>query len=227
MSERGHSAEDVRNASRLLKGNGFETGIQIMPGLPGDTLESSLHTVDEVIKLKPDFVRIYPAVVIKDTGLADLYKKGAFKPLTLSNAITACKIMLMKFDINNIPVIRIGLQPTSSLTEKDVILDGPFHPALRQLIESEIAYDMMIYSIKGQVARGKWQGAIFFISHKELSNFIGQKRANLKRLKSETGLMVDVKADAGLEPGKVIFDNGFKKIYIERKEWLYLVCGEK
>ncbi|MBI3813007.1 MAG: radical SAM protein, partial [Nitrospinae bacterium] len=145
MSERGHSAEDVRNSSRLLKSYGFKVGIQVMPGLPGDTLESSLYTADEVIKLKPDFVRIYPAVVIKDTGLADLYQKGVFKPLTLYDAIGVCKIMLMKFETNNIPAIRIGLQPTSSLIEKDVILDGPFHPALRQLIESEIAYDMMRY----------------------------------------------------------------------------------
>jgi histone acetyltransferase (RNA polymerase elongator complex component) len=241
MSERGHSAEDVRNSYRLLKSYGFETGIQIMPGLPGDTVESSLYTADEIIKLKPDFVRIYPTVVIKDTGLADLYQKGAFKPLTLFNAIRVCKIMLMKFEINNIPVIRIGLQPTSSLIEKEVILDGPFHPALRQLIESEIAYDMMRYAIdEGRKTKDEGRGTrdesrhssivsrpsslvprpSFLIPPSELSNFIGQKRANLKRLESETGLKVDVKADAGLEPGKGIFDNGFKKIYIERKEWL-------
>ncbi|MBI3815496.1 MAG: hypothetical protein HY279_13655, partial [Nitrospinae bacterium] len=125
---------------------------------------------------------------------------------------------------NNIPAIRIGLQPTSSLIEKDVILDGPFHPALRQLIESEIAYDMMRYAIyrsqKSEARSQKLKHGTFFTSSIELSNFIGQRRANLKRLESETGLKVAVKADAGLESGKVIFDNGFKKIYIERKDWL-------
>ena len=91
----------------MLKSQGFEVGIQIMPGLPGDTFESSLYTVDEVIKLKPDFVRIYPAVVIKNTGLADLYLSGSFKPLSLGNAVKLTKILLISFEANNIPVIRI------------------------------------------------------------------------------------------------------------------------
>ncbi|MBI3582424.1 MAG: radical SAM protein [Nitrospinae bacterium] len=229
LSERGHSADDIRSSCKLLKSHGFEVGIQIMPGLPGDTFESSLYTAYEVMKLKPDFVRIYPAVVIKNTGLADLYLSGSFKPLSLGDAVRLAKYLLIRFEVNNIPVIRIGLQPASSLMEKDVILDGPFHPAFRQLVESEIAYDMMKHIIKGQGASlplqvvsrgGKGQGTTFFISHRELSNFIGQKRSNIKKIESEFDFKVDIKSDSNLKSGEAIFDNSLKKIYIKRKEVL-------
>ncbi len=220
LSERGHSSDDVKNSCRLIKAHGFEAGIQIMPGLPGDTFESSLYTADEVIKLKPDFVRIYTSIVIKNTGLADLYIRGAFKPLSLGNAVKLSKYLLMRFEINDIPVIRIGLQPTSSLMEKDVILDGPFHPAFRQLIESEIAYDIMKYAILSMQSAYNTtlsHRASFFTSYRELSNFIGQKRSNIKMLESEFGIKVDVKANGRLKSGEVVFDNSTKNIYIERK----------
>ena len=217
LSERGHSADDIRSSCKMLKSQGFEVGIQIMPGLPGDTFESSLYTVDEVIKLKPDFVRIYPAVVIKNTGLADLYLSGSFKPLSLGNAVKLTKILLISFEVNNIPVIRIGLQPASSLMEKDVILDGPFHPAFRQLVESEIAYDIMKHTIH---RRQKLKHGIFFIHPAELSNYIGQKRSNIKKIKSEIGFTIDIKSNSSLKSGEAIFDNSLKRIYIERKEVL-------
>lgn len=217
LSERGHSADDIRSSCKMLKSQGFEVGIQIMPGLPGDTFESSLYTVDEVIKLKPDFVRIYPAVVIKNTGLADLYLSGSFKPLSLGNAVKLTKILLISFEVNNISVIRIGLQPTSSLMEKNVILDGPFHPAFRQLVESEIAYDIMKHAIH---RRQKLKHGIFFIHPAELSNYIGQKRSNIKKIESEFDLTIDIKSESRLKSGEAIFDNSLKRIYIKRREVL-------
>lgn len=217
LSERGHSADDIRSSCKMLKSQGFEVGIQIMPGLPGDTFKSSLYTVDEVIKLKPDFVRIYPAVVIKNTGLADLYLSGSFKPLSLGDAVRLTKHLLIRFEVNNIPVIRIGLQPTSSLLEKDVILDGPFHPAFRQLVESEIAYDMMKHTIHRSQ---KLKYGIFFIHPAELSNYIGQKRSNIKKIESEFDLTIDIKSDSNLKYGDAVFDNSLKRIYIKRKEVL-------
>ncbi|MEK6589786.1 MAG: radical SAM protein [Nitrospinota bacterium] len=231
LSERGYSADDVRNACSLLKRYGFHMGIQIMTGLPGDTWNASLSTVDEVIKLRPDFVRIYPTIVIKNTRLADLYLSGSYKPLSLEDAVMLCKILLMKLEFNNIPVIRIGLQPTPSLVERDVILGGPFHPALRQLVESEIAYDIMkciIFTSQTAhpqegctVVRGqKLDHVTFFIPSMELSNFIGQKRVNIRRLNSEFNLDIHVRAGDRLKSGEVIFDNGYKKIYIERREFL-------
>jgi histone acetyltransferase (RNA polymerase elongator complex component) len=223
ISERGHSADDVRNSCKLLKSYGFEVGIQIMPGLPGDTFESSLYTADEIIKLTPDFVRIYPAVVIKNTGLADLYLSGYFKPLTLADAVRLAKYMLIRFEVNNIPVIRIGLQPTSSLLEKDAILGGPFHPAFRQLVECEIAYDIMKEAIMSLRAKGEAISShkyLFFTSSIELSNFIGQKRSNIKKIESEFDFSIDIKPDSRLKSGEAVFDNSLKRIYIKRKEFL-------
>ncbi len=78
LSGRGHTANDTMNAVALLRKNGFSIGLQLMSGLPGDSAETFMKTVDTVVELKPDFVRIYPALVIKNTPLEDLYRSGRY-----------------------------------------------------------------------------------------------------------------------------------------------------
>lgn len=130
---RGHSPEDVYRAIETLKGRGFNVGIQIMPGLPGDTRETILFTTMEVIRLGPDFVRVYPTLVIRDAPLEELYLKGLYKPWSLADMVSVCKEMNELFKAANIPIIRFGLQPTEGLTRS--IVAGPFHPSFRQLVE--------------------------------------------------------------------------------------------
>lgn len=132
-AERGHSAEDVYSALGILKRRGFKVGIQIMPGLPGDTRETILFTVKEVVRLGPDFVRVYPTLVVRDTPLEGLYLKGLYKPWSLVDMVSVCKEVNELFKIAGIPVIRFGLQPTEGLLQG--IVAGPFHPSFRQLLE--------------------------------------------------------------------------------------------
>ena len=66
-SGRGHSFEDVRRACELIKKHQISLGLQMMLGLPGDTYEKALKTARDLISLKPDCVRIYPTLVVKDT----------------------------------------------------------------------------------------------------------------------------------------------------------------
>ena len=65
LAHRGHRAEDTVSATLRLKQWGFEVGHQLMIGLPGDTCDRFLQTLDRVIELKPDFVRIHPTLVLK------------------------------------------------------------------------------------------------------------------------------------------------------------------
>jgi len=140
-SARGHSSKETYEATRKLKKHRFEVGMQLMPGLPGDNRETFLKTVEKTIALAPSFVRIYPTVVLSSTPLERLLSSGRYKPLSLKEALDWCKESKKRFDSASIPVIRMGLQPTSTLEEPGRIVAGPYHPALGQLVNSAIWHE--------------------------------------------------------------------------------------
>jgi histone acetyltransferase (RNA polymerase elongator complex component) len=185
-SGRGHTATDTMNAVRLIRSSGFLIGLQLMPGLPGDSAESFRKTIDTVVELKPDFVRIYPALVIKDTPLEDLYASARYVPLSLDDAVSWCREALERFELAGVDVIRIGLQPTEELDKKGTIVAGPYHPAFRQLVESSILLDKMRRALRSYM--GKTGRVIFQVNSKDLSAAIGQKRSNIKKLEKEFGV---------------------------------------
>lgn len=141
-SHRGHTAADVVRAARLLKAKGFVTGMHLMPGLPGEDGAAFAETVRRTVALRPDTVRIHPTLVFRDTVLAELYRAGAYTPLTLDSAVETCKRAMQAFETAGIPVIRLGLQTTAEMEAPGSVLAGPFHPAFRNLVETSIAVDM-------------------------------------------------------------------------------------
>lgn len=179
-SNRGHSTSDVRDAVELIKKYEFTLGLQMMIGLLGDTKTKSIDTGIEIIKLKPDFVRIYPTLVIKDTYLEKLLSIEKYKPLTIEETVEISCDLLMLFRYYRIPVIRIGLQPTENINLDNDVVAGPFHPSIRQLVESRI-YRIILeeYFMKYSV---KDKDITVEINNKEVSNFVGQKKENLKFL---------------------------------------------
>ena len=150
MSRRGHTAVDTRNAVKLLKDRGLWVGLQIMPGLPGDTPESILETGRRVAELKPDVVRIYPTVVVKNTVLEKWYNSGRYKPLSLADAIGLTKRLYLIFQARDISVIRMGLQATESLLETGAVVAGPFHPAFGHLVRSAVFLDIATRELERQ-----------------------------------------------------------------------------
>ena len=136
LSERGHSGKETVRSVKLLKDAGFKVGIQIMPGLPGDDRDSVITTGRRVRLLKPDFVRIYPTLVIKDTPLHEMMKKGLYKPWELEDMLEVCGELYKIFTRASITMIRIGIQPTKELEK--ALVAGPYHPSFRQLVEERI-----------------------------------------------------------------------------------------
>jgi len=136
LSGRGHSGKDTVRATRLLKEAGMKIGMQIMPGLPGDTESTIISTARRVIITRPDFVRIYPTVVIRETPLHTMYNRGEYIPWTLNDMVSVCRKIYRMFQNSSITVIRLGLQPTKELEEN--IVAGPYHPSFRQLVEGII-----------------------------------------------------------------------------------------
>ena len=153
-----------------------------MAGLPGDSPEIFRRTVQGTIGLKPAFVRLYPALVIKDTPLEKLYREGRYNPLSLDTAVTACEQALLAFEGAGIEVIRIGLQPTEELAKAGTIVAGPYHPAFRQLVESAIMVKAMRTLLREW---DKQDTAIFRVHPSDVSNATGQKRANVELLQRE------------------------------------------
>ncbi|HSR04842.1 MAG TPA: radical SAM protein [Proteiniclasticum sp.] len=136
LSRRGYEKNIVYQASKLIKDFGMILGHQLMIGLPGDTREKDFLSVRESIKMGPDLVRIYPALVIKDTEMEEAYMKGTYRPYSLDEAVEISALMMKQYEDHGIKVIRIGLQPTEEISDKADVIAGPFHPAIRELAES-------------------------------------------------------------------------------------------
>ena len=186
LSGRGHSSEDVRTAVRLLKNNGIETGVHLMVGLPGDTRKRFEYTVEEIIRIRPDTVRIHPTIVFKDTPLATSYLEGTYRPPTLDEAVELCKHALLRFQKAGIPVIRLGLHTTKEMETDNNIIAGPFHPAFRSLVEGAIFLDMASDLLKS--ADLKDSNVVFSVAPQDVSNLRGMKNRNIKILKESFNL---------------------------------------
>jgi len=184
-SGRGHTAQDSVDAAVMLRRQGFRIGMQLMPGLPGDSAETFRRTVRQVIGLRPDFVRIYPTLVISGTPLEERYRAGRYTPLPLEEAVAGCRDAAAAFADAGIGIIRIGLQATDALTRSGTVVAGPWHPAFRQLVESALFLDGM----RGRLRRCPPRSAAVFAVHpSDLSSVIGQKRSNIRTLEREFSL---------------------------------------
>lgn len=138
---RGHTRADVENACRLVKAYGFELGVQMMTGLPGDSDAGALRTADELLSFGADTARIYPTLVLRGTPLAADYLAGRYAPQTLDEAVALCAKLAPRFEENGVPVIRLGLHAVASL--RNNLLAGPFHPALRELVDGAVYLERM------------------------------------------------------------------------------------
>ncbi len=181
-SGRGHEARHTINSAGLIKRRGFELGLQTMTGLPGASFESDIFTSDEIIKLKPSIVRIYPTVVIRDTHLHEMYIENEYVPPTLEKTVDLCALLMTKYEQHGIHVIRMGLHSTQGVSFNGDVVAGPYHPAFGQLVKSQIAYDRLTKI--GQVSGNDF---VAYVPQNELSDYIGQKRANISKLKEEYG----------------------------------------
>lgn len=196
-SGRGHTSGDVRRAVGILRNAGLSVGIQLMPGLPSASTQSDLHSLDGALHLSPDFLRIYPALVLAGTGLAKLYESGDYQPLSLEGAVRLCAAMLHRCMKRGVPVVRIGLQANDSLDNHGTVVAGPYHPAFRQLVESELCYDLVF-----RLANGLLPGTKCTIrcAPSRVSDVVGQRRTNLKKL-AGAGVSVErIEADPRLSP---------------------------
>ena len=121
----------------MVKAAGFKLILQMMTGLPGSDEESDVETARRIAALRPDGVRVYPTVIVRDTALYDLWRAGKYREHSVEDAVRACARILPVFETAGIPVIRLGLNPTEELSGGDAA-GGAYHPALGELVRARI-----------------------------------------------------------------------------------------
>ncbi len=203
LSSRGHTAADTVNAVGLLKKFPYQIGLQLMIGLPGDNETTAMETARQVAALKPDFVRIYPTVVLADSPLAVKYRLNEYEPLPLVTAVTLTKHLYLLFRRNQIAVIRMALQASDDLADNAVVLAGPYHPAFGHMVHAEIFLDKATELLKN--APSKTECATFCVNPRSVSRLQGICGHNLKVLKQNFALTdIRILQDEVLSPDDLV-----------------------
>lgn len=216
-SNRGHTTDDVYEACRLIKDYGFELGIQLMIGLPEDSLERCIFSAEETVKISPSIARLYPTIVLNDTELYNMYMDGRYSPLSTEEAVDITKEMYRILDGAGINIIRVGLKSTDLITEGGEIRGSTYHPAFRQLVEGAIAREdlekQLIEMLDGSISAGGNTSSgssgpatyEFRSSGRSFSNMVGNSKRN-RRYFSEKypDLRIRYKTDPALADGHYI-----------------------
>ena len=195
---RGHTAYDVERASKRIKEAGFRLILQMMTGLPGSSDESDAETARRLIALKPDGVRIYPTVIVRDTALYDMWQEGEYEEHTVEDAVRVCAKIVPLFEQAGIPIIRLGLNPTEELSG-GAAAGGAYHPALGELVKSRILLEKARVLLKGTEPGSR---VTLLVGRGKASQMAGQRRENIRRLTEEyalTELKIREKTEADTE----------------------------
>lgn len=180
-SGRGYSGTLAVQACRMVKAAGLRLGVQLLPGLPGQTPGMFINDMEVVREMTPECLRLYPCQVVEGSALAALWRRGAYTPWQLELTVELLSQALLMAWGRNIRVIRMGLAPEPDLDS--AVLAGPRHPALGQMARSKalwrfINFHLLRYSsITGRAADRlyapeRYQGEIFGYANKLLPRFL-------------------------------------------------------
>ncbi len=207
---RGHTAADVARAVSLLREYGFKIGLQFMQGLPGETWSSLRRTARMGAALSPDFIRLYPVLVLKDTALCKMYEAGTYRPLSLDEAVYRCAFLKRYYARFGISVIRTGLQATEEFDSGESLAAGPYHPAIGELVDQYIVRHELLRAIRRLVRAADIK---IICAPKDRSKIMGHRCSTWEFLKKETGAVLSIEEDSDLPVGTVrIFDDNGRSV---------------
>ncbi len=186
-SGRGYPAAAAEQGCRAVQEAGFTLGVQLMPGLPGDTPEKSVNAAKKAVALGAKMARIYPTVVLKGTALARMADQGRYTPLTVPEAVETAARMRMVLDAAGIPVIRVGLYVGEELQNPENVRGGAYHSALGELVEQRI-FAWQTERLLEMLPPGE-KPAVFFVSPRDVSKFVGFTGENKRKLQAKYGTM--------------------------------------
>ena len=195
---------DIKKTSKLLRWNGFKVGYQMMVGLPESTRLDEINTAKALIKLKPNTIKIFPVLVLKGTTLEKEYNNEKYVPLNLVQAVEICKEIVRMFWTKKIEILQIGIEDKEELNEftnsKTEIVDGPYYPSFKQLVESNMWYDAIVNKIKRLNVKVKEVEVT--VNPIDSDNVIGLKKENVYKLKDMYDVDLILKQDEKVKKGK-------------------------
>jgi len=194
-SKRNYNSQISISTCKLIKKFDFNLGIQLMPGLPGFSKKSLQNTISETIKLQPEFVRIYPTIVLKNTILEKWFLEKKYIPLKIDEAVQVVSEMIRRFEEEKIKVIKIGLQ--SDIEEKNVV-SGPYHQCFGELVRIKIMAEKIIAKFE--------RNRTLIISPADISLFKGFGQKMLNELKQKLPLeKIPIRVDHKMIKNKFAF----------------------
>lgn len=183
-SGRGHTAQQVVEASGRIRAQGLSLVLQMMTGLPGDCDEGALRTAEQLIALRPQGVRIYPTLVLRQSELERLHRQGLYRPQELEQAVALCCRLSDLFDAAGIPIVKMGLHAAESFDAGELVA-GPYHPAFRELVEGRRYLERALPLLEGLDARGK--RLVLTVARGHTSRMAGHGGANRAALLARSG----------------------------------------
>ncbi len=208
-SQRGHTAAVAEDACRRIVARGYTLTGQMMLGLPQSSLDAEMYTARRICDLGAREVRVYPTVVLAKTPLAEMLQQGKYAPLSHKEAVRRAALLLELFEARGVDCLRIGLCENEGL-RGECVVGGAHHPALGELVRGALYLSRMDALLKrcgcsldGKIAR-------FLVAEGKCSQALGQKRSNVRALRTAYGLCdVVVKEHQTLAQSQVHLD----KIY--------------
>jgi len=127
---RGHGVQASIDANKRLRDAGFKVGFHMMPGQPGMTEAMCKADFEEIFShedWRPDYLKIYPTLVVEGTRVYDMWKRDEFEPL--DNESAAQLVAEIKRDLPKY----VRLQRVQRDIPADFIEGGVWKSNLRQL----------------------------------------------------------------------------------------------
>lgn len=185
---RSHSVNNVVVAVGVIQKLSLQCGLHFMIGCPGEAIDEDKQTLGFILKLKPNFIRIHPLLVLKGTELEKQYNQGGFNPIDLETAVNRCANLTETLESQGISVIRLSLQPNELLGE--ALVAGPYHPAFGELVRARIWRNRIARRLSETIdLRNPASNNLkIWVGESHLSQVRGQKRQNISWLQDQFNL---------------------------------------
>ena len=180
--KRGHTYNDIVEASQIILSEDITLGLQMMIGLPYDSEEKDFQTAKDIVNLGAKETRIYPCIVVKDTELESLYRNGDYEALSINEAVSRSSKLYSYFIENQVKVLRIGLHQSDEL-DKDGYVAGPYHKNFAEMVFSHI-WKEKFENLKTLESENLTKNIIINVPESQINHAIGWNGEN-KRMLSE------------------------------------------
>lgn len=201
LSRREHTRSNVIHAAKVIRRIGLELSCHQMTGLPGATPESDIETAHQIVDLRPEYVRIHPTLILKDTLLEKMFLSGEYMPQRLDEAVVLTEQLVKIYRDAGIKIIRIGVHPSELLV--DNIVAGPWHPSFRDLVEGK----HLLLKASSQLSDHRGTRVKLRISPTDETYLRGKDNTHYNELQSSFELEdIEIVKDPGVERGQIFVD---------------------